>query len=68
VRSPENIVEEIDILVNQYGIKNIGIADDNFIVNRKRTERICDMLIKGATIERWIGYVPSEQTGLMNLC
>ena len=45
-RSPENIVEEIDILVNQYGIRNIGIADDNFTVDRKRTERICDILIK----------------------
>ncbi len=47
VRSPEKVIEEIDVLVNQYGIKNIGIADDNFIVNRKRTERICDMLIEG---------------------
>jgi len=45
-RSPEKVIEEIDILVNQYGIKNIGIADDNFIVNRKRTEKICDILIK----------------------
>ncbi len=46
VRSPEKVIEEIDILVNQYGIRNIGIADDNFIVNRKRTEKICDILIK----------------------
>jgi len=46
VRSPEKVIEEIDVLVNQYGIKNIGIADDNFIVNRKRTEEICDILIK----------------------
>lgn len=46
VRSPEKVVEEIDVLVSQYGIRNIGMADDNFIVDRKRTERICDMLIK----------------------
>jgi len=46
VRSPEKVVEEIDLLVNQYSIRNIGMADDNFIVDRKRTERICDMLIK----------------------
>jgi len=46
VRSPEKVVEEIDVLVNQYGIRNIGIADDNFVVDRKRTERICDILIK----------------------
>jgi len=45
-RSPEKVIEEVDVLVNQYGIRNIGIADDNFIVNRKRTERICDILIK----------------------
>ena len=46
VRSPEKVIEEIDILVNQYGIRNIGIADDNFIVNRKRTEQICDIIIR----------------------
>ena len=46
VRSPENIVEEIALLVDKYGIRNIGMADDNFIVDRKRTERICDILIK----------------------
>jgi len=46
VRSPEKVVEEIDLLVNQYSIRNIGMADDNFIVDRKRTERICDILIK----------------------
>ena len=45
-RSPENIVEEVDALVSQYGIRNIGMADDNFVADRKRTERICDILIK----------------------
>jgi len=47
VRSPEKVVQEIEVLVNQYGIRNIGIADDNFVVNRKRTEQICNMLIEG---------------------
>jgi len=46
VRSAEKVVEEINVLIRDYGIRNIGMADDNFVVDRKRTERICDMLIK----------------------
>ena len=32
VRSPEKVIEEIDVLVNQYNIKNIGIADRKSVV------------------------------------
>jgi len=56
VTSPEKVVEEIDVLVNQYGIRNIGMADDNFVVDRKRTERICNMLIREGYNQRvdWV--------------
>ncbi len=45
-RSPENFVEEIDLLVNKYGIKHAEIVDDTFTVNKKRVHRICDLLIE----------------------
>jgi len=46
-RSPENFVEEIDLLVRKYGIKHAEIVDDTFTVNKKRVHRICDLLIEG---------------------
>ncbi len=46
MRSPENIMEEIDLLVNRYKVRQIDILDDNFAVDRRRVERLCDLLIE----------------------
>lgn len=46
LRSAENVVKEIDFLVKHYSIRQIDILDDNFAFNRKRTEKICDLLIE----------------------
>jgi radical SAM superfamily enzyme YgiQ (UPF0313 family) len=45
-RSPENIIDEIELLVNKYNVKQIDILDDNFTLDLERAERILDMLIE----------------------
>lgn len=45
-RSPHKVVEEIDFLVRNYGIKNIKIIDELFAVNEKRVVEICDLIIE----------------------
>jgi radical SAM superfamily enzyme YgiQ (UPF0313 family) len=45
-RSPKNIIEEIDYLINEFGIKQIDILDDNFTLLPKNTEEILDMIIE----------------------
>ena len=45
VRSLDSCVEEIDYLVETYGVKYINIVDDTFILNRKRTEEFCYRMI-----------------------
>jgi radical SAM superfamily enzyme YgiQ (UPF0313 family) len=45
-RSPENVVREIKYQVNEFGVKEICIYDDNFSLNKQRAEMICDLLIK----------------------
>ena len=45
VRSLESCLEEIDYLVETYGVKYINIVDDTFILNRKRTEEFCNRMI-----------------------
>lgn len=52
MRSPENVVAEIEALVARYGSKVIFFYDDTFNANPKRVERICDLLI-----ERKLGVV-----------
>jgi radical SAM superfamily enzyme YgiQ (UPF0313 family) len=43
MRSPENVIEEIDLLAAQ-GYRAIGFMDDNFITTEKRLQPIADAL------------------------
>lgn len=44
-RSATHVVEEMRMLYNLYGIKEISIYDDNFTLNKKRVIDICSRLI-----------------------
>ncbi|MFC2164718.1 B12-binding domain-containing radical SAM protein [Acidobacteriota bacterium] len=46
MRSPENIVEEIEFLISTYGVKVIFFFDDTFNTSPKRVHEICDLIIK----------------------
>ena len=45
-RSPGNIVDEIQWLVNDIGVKEISIEDDNFTFDIERAFEICDLIRK----------------------
>jgi radical SAM superfamily enzyme YgiQ (UPF0313 family) len=45
-RSPENVLEEMKIVYEEYGIRNIEFIDDTFTLNQERAEKICDEIIK----------------------
>ncbi len=44
-RSPENVVNEIEELVKKYNVQEIHIEDDNMTLDKRRAEKICDLLI-----------------------
>jgi anaerobic magnesium-protoporphyrin IX monomethyl ester cyclase len=44
--SAEHIIRQIDLLVNRYGISNIKIADEMFVLNRKHVLGICERIIE----------------------
>ena len=44
-RSTDNIINEIRLLVDNFGIKEILFYDDTFTLNMKRTHEICDAII-----------------------
>jgi len=43
-RSPENVIQEIDFLVEKYRIKEIDVADDCFNFDIERAKKIFDLL------------------------
>ena len=54
-RSPENVIEEIDLLVKKYNVKNIKIMDELFVYKEDRVQRICDLLIeRGYDLNIWV--------------
>jgi len=44
--SPDTVIEQIDVLVNGYGVRNIKIADEMFVLNRRHVLGLCDLLIQ----------------------
>jgi len=52
--SPKAVLAQIDVLVNRYGVRNIKIADEMFVLNRKHVLAICDGLIeRGYDLNLW---------------
>ncbi len=46
LRSPENVVDEIENLVRRYGVRIIFFYDDTFNADVRRVEAICDLLLR----------------------
>lgn len=60
-RSPENVLKEIDMLVEQFGVREIVFQDDEMYTNRKRAREIItgianrkyDLIWKNTNIASW---------------
>lgn len=44
LRSPQKVMEDIDILVEDYQVKNIKVLDECFVLNKKHVLDICDLI------------------------
>lgn len=52
--SPENVVNEIGFLVEKYGVRNIKIADEMFVLNPTHVLSVCEKLIeRGYDLNIW---------------
>ncbi|MCG6533242.1 MAG: B12-binding domain-containing radical SAM protein [Syntrophales bacterium LBB04] len=53
-RSPQMVVDEIGVLVNRYGIKNLKIVDELFVLRDEHYMAIVDLIIeKGYKLNIW---------------
>jgi anaerobic magnesium-protoporphyrin IX monomethyl ester cyclase len=52
-RSPMNVVDELEEMVNKYGAEHVFIMDDSFTFKRKRAKEICRQIIKRGLKFRW---------------
>ncbi len=55
-RSPVKVADEIEHLINVYGVQHFEFIDDTFTTNRKHVEAICDEIISrglGDKVNAW---------------
>ena len=52
--SPQSVIAQIDQLVNEYGVRNIRITDEMFVLNPRHVIGICDLIIeRGYDLNIW---------------
>src|SRR5215216_2936036 len=44
-RSPENVVDQLKVLANQYGVKIVWFADENFAADRDVAKQILELIV-----------------------
>ncbi len=52
-RSANKMVEEVEYLIQQYGIREIYFADDCFTLDRERTEAFCERVLSRSLDLTW---------------
>ncbi|MGZ3693108.1 MAG: B12-binding domain-containing radical SAM protein [Bdellovibrionota bacterium] len=51
--SAERVIEEIEFLIRDYGVREIHFHDDAFLIIRKRVEKICNLMIEKKLNIKW---------------
>lgn len=52
--SPDRVISQIDLLVTKYGVRNIKVADEMFVLNQRHIDGICDRIIeRGYDLNIW---------------
>lgn len=52
-RSIKNVIKELELLINHYKIQSIYFQDLEFILDKKRVEKICQEIIKNKLVFKW---------------
>ena len=71
-RSAENILDEIKLLIRNYGIKEICFYDDTFTANKGNVRRFCRLIVQENVDITWtcmsrIDFVDEETLSLMKI-
>lgn len=53
-KSPQRVMEELDLLHKKYGVKVVVIQDDNFNVNPDRVKKFCELKKKSNNPIKWV--------------
>ena len=65
VRSPENIIKEIEFIAHKYKVACFSFVDNDIFINQAHFEKLLDLMIESRTIhnydyEFWAEMIPNE--------
>lgn len=69
-RSAENIIEELEYLIKEYGIKSVVFEDDNPFADRRRTKKLLKLMIEKKLNLKWKAtgvYLPAMNEEIFKL-
>jgi radical SAM superfamily enzyme YgiQ (UPF0313 family) len=69
-RSAENIIEELEYLIREYGIKSVVFEDDNPFADRARTKKLLKLMIEKNLNLKWKAtgvYLPAMDEEIFEL-
>jgi len=53
-QTPDQVIGELDVLVGEYGVRNLKIVDEMFVLNKRHVEGICDGILEhGHDLNIW---------------
>jgi len=52
-RSPKNVVDELEHVVKNYGVKQVDFYDENMTLDKKRMSDICDQIVERGLHIEW---------------
>ncbi len=52
-RSPKNVVDEIELVVKKFGIRQVDFSDDNMTLDKNRMAQICDLIVERKLRFEW---------------
>ena len=53
-KSPKRVIEELEMLHKQYGVKVVVLQDDNFNVNPERVKEFCELKLERNIPIKWV--------------
>jgi radical SAM superfamily enzyme YgiQ (UPF0313 family) len=53
-KSPERVIEELELLYKKYGVQVVVIQDDNFNVNPERVKKFCELKLQKNIPIKWV--------------
>jgi len=68
---PERVANEIENLVDRFGVNGIKFLDDNFFVDKERVRQICEVIVERSLNIKWnascrCNYIVGYDTNLLS--